>query len=123
MKVKRIIAFLIDYIILLFPIYTLLFSMEIIFNCDIIFCHFYLIISIIMFLLSLKDLIFKNASIGKKIMGLRIVDNKNNSIPNMYKIIIRNLTLILWPIDIIGFLFSNKRIGELMTNTKVESFM
>lgn len=114
MNCKRLIAFFIDYIIILLSI----FLPFMIFNPELVFDYFLLILGIIMILVTIKDLIFKNASIGKRLLHLKVVTEKNE-IPKLYQLIIRNITLFIWPIDIIVFAITKKRIGEIVTETKV----
>jgi hypothetical protein len=53
-----------------------------------------------------KDII-NGRSIGKRIFGLAVrVDNDNNNVPKISKLIIRNLFTFLWPIELILILVS-----------------
>jgi len=65
-----------------------------------------------------KDLIFRNKSIGKKILGLE-VKNNDNTTSSILKIILRNITYVFWPIEGLIVLISNKRIGDIVFKTKV----
>jgi uncharacterized RDD family membrane protein YckC len=69
--------------------------------------------------LILKDLVFRNKSIRKKIMGLHIISDSTKTQPTKRTIMIRNLTWIMFSIDLIIFLIKGKRLGEIITNTKV----
>lgn len=109
MRIKRLISIFIDYMICLYISSPILFL-------DIIKFEYEVIIILILF--SIKDLIFKNQSIGKKIMKLEIV-NKENEKPNKLILICRNLTLYIWPLEIILLLIFNKRIGDILFNTQV----
>ncbi len=72
----------------------------------------------IMIMLSFKDLLFTNKSIGKIKMNLEVLTN-DDKIPNKYVLYFRNFTLIIWPIEIIMIALFNKRIGDLIFGTKV----
>ncbi|MCL6220516.1 RDD family protein [Zunongwangia pacifica] len=66
-----------------------------------------------------KDAI-KGKSPAKRILGLIIVDNKTGEIANPIKSVIRNITLVFWPIEVIFSLISpNRRIGDFIAGTKV----
>lgn len=117
MNFKRLIAFFIDYIIILLSIFMPLMA----FNFELVFDYLLLIVVIVLILVSIKDLIFRNASIGKRLLHLKIVTEKNE-IPKLYQLIIRNITLFIWPIDIIVLAITKKRIGEIITKTKVINF-
>jgi len=68
-----------------------------------------------------KDAI-KGKSPAKRILGLVIVDNKTGEIANPIKSVVRNITLVLWPIEVIFSLFSpERRIGDYIAGTKVIS--
>ncbi len=66
-----------------------------------------------------KDAI-KGKSPAKRILGLIIVDNKTGEIANPIKSFVRNITLVLWPIEVVFSLFSpERRIGDYIAGTKV----
>ena len=109
MRIKRLISIFIDYMISLYIMTPNLFL-------NIVNIKWEGIIILVSF--SMKDLIFKNQSIGKKIMKLEIV-NKENEKPNKLILICRNLTVFIWPLEIILLLIFNKRIGDILFNTQV----
>ena len=66
-----------------------------------------------------KDAI-KGKSPAKRILGLVIVDNKTGEIANPIKAVLRNTTMILWPIEVVFTIFSpERRIGDYIAGTKV----
>ena len=69
-----------------------------------------------------RDVIFKGQSIAKRIFKLRIIDNETNNLPNMKKLIIRNLFFFIYPADAIILLVASKTLGDLVTNTTIKSF-
>lgn len=84
------------------------------------------IISVLSFLLSFfimiifKDVVWKNASIGKKIFKLIVVNNESTETSNnMIVHIKRNVTLLLLPIEVILIIVNNRRIGDIFANTSV----
>ena len=69
-------------------------------------------------LLSMLKDIFNGASIGKRIVKIKVVD-ENNQKPSIGKLILRNLTLVIWPLEFY-FLLNNKiKIGDRITKTQV----
>jgi len=71
--------------------------------------------------LIVRDIIGKR-SIGKRIMKLRIVDKTNGNNANFIKRLLRNITWLLGPIEIILFLISKERLGDKIAMTFVTEF-
>ena len=69
-------------------------------------------------LLIFKD-IFKNGSIGKRIMKLEIIDSKTQEKALLTKRILRNVTWVLSFIEVIFRIASDKRIGDRIAGTEV----
>lgn len=69
--------------------------------------------------LSRKDLAFKNASIGKKIMKIEIL-NEDGSIPTK-EIIVKRITSgdLLFSFEVVNILFENKTNSDKRLKTKV----
>lgn len=122
LKKERLIAFGIDYLLLI--TFQGIVGQILMLNTDnsnlvnmILFLT--LITSVIMFC---KDLI-KGQSIGKRIMKIAVVNADDLTIcSNPFKLILRNITLPLWPIEAILFLSSENgvRLGDKLTNTTVK---
>jgi elongation factor Tu len=108
MKIKRSLAFFIDFSIVCF-LYAIVSFIAPLHDISLI---------ITFLLLIFKDITFRNASIGKKIMNIEI-RGYNNKLPNLTTIILRNVFLILWPIEILIFLIYNKSIGDMIFGTKI----
>ncbi len=68
-----------------------------------------------------KD-ILKGKSPGKRILGYRVVDNSTGLEAEPFKCFLRNLTIfLLWPVEgIVCFINPERRLGDLIANTKVE---
>lgn len=124
-KLKRLIALYID---LFIAIFTATIIMEVITLGNFstitsillicILCTLYIILIFKIFIR--KDLIFKNASIGKKILGLQILD-ANNNIPDKKVLINRNKDLFpLFPLDILYIILYNQTTTDKKYHTKVE---
>lgn len=96
MKTKRISSIVIDFFIISFVGLIIFLVMDYILNIN---NKYYDILQFIWmtFLFCIKDLPFKNASIGKRIMKLEI-KSKDNESPNTLTLVLRNITIIIWPL-------------------------
>ena len=125
MSIKRILAFLIDFVITAIinniPFWILIMipllrgdrlpSTSIILRA--------LLSTFIAFLyLLLRDLP-KNGSIGKMVMKLKVVDVRTKEPASIGKRILRNVTWIISWVDIIVYLAAKKRIGDMLAKTDV----
>jgi uncharacterized RDD family membrane protein YckC len=69
-----------------------------------------------------KD-IFLGRSPAKRILKLQVVDVKTNKPANPIRCLIRNITVILWPIEVIVALINNeRRIGDFIAGTKLTTY-
>jgi uncharacterized RDD family membrane protein YckC len=86
--------------------------------------HLYLLLTILIgftiwIYFAFKDFIYKNASLGKRKLGICIVD-RDGKRPSELQMIIRGSIMIsLWPIEIVLFLLNKRQIAEMLTYTKV----
>ncbi len=83
-----------------------------------IFENFYMYLLFGLFLFLLKDLVFRNASIGKRALNLEILKS-DNTVPSVSTLILRNIFVFLWPIDAILILANKRKIGDIIFKTKV----
>ena len=84
------------------------------------FVIFPVTLGLIIFSIYLNKDGIKGKSPAKRILGLIIVDNKTGEIANPIKSVVRNITLIFWPIEVIFSIFSpERRIGDYIAGTKV----
>lgn len=107
LKIKRIIADQIDYFICLIVLSPLDFLSKT-------FIYYMIAMALIMF----KDTIFNNKGIGKSLLNLEIVSYDGTKI-TIVKTILRNITVIIWPVEAIMIVLFNKRIGDIIFKTKV----
>lgn len=116
LKVKRFVAMIIDQYIVafIFCLFVLILYRDI----EALIEKIDLYILLAMILMLFKDLIFRNASIGKKLMGIEI-RNIDGSIPSILTLIIRNITIIIWPIEAIMIIMCDKKIGDIIFKTDV----
>jgi uncharacterized RDD family membrane protein YckC len=69
-----------------------------------------------------KD-IYLGRSIAKRVFRLQIVDIKTNKPANPLRCLVRNLTLVLWPIEVVAALINNeRRIGDFIAGTKLTPY-
>lgn len=115
-KIRRMIAFLIDWNIILYvgmAITTLVIwltaSPLLAFPC--VFSVFAAI--------SLRDAIFKGRSIGKRILKLVVIDSATGKPATGGKLIVRDLFFMLMQIDLVVMLVSGKSIGDYAAKTVV----
>ncbi len=117
---KRLFAFIIDWISLIIVSFFILFiyiGIKQQFSSQIIIW-----ITVFVFLIAILKDIIGGASIGKRVFNLYIGNqNKPTQPVKKYKLILRNCTYILWPIEGILLLTTGKRIGDRITNTIVYS--
>jgi uncharacterized RDD family membrane protein YckC len=79
------------------------------------------ITAIILFSLFLNKDIYFGKSIGKSFVGLNVVSSRTGNPASPIQCLIRNLFLLLWPIEALILFFSPKRrIGDIVAGTKVQ---
>lgn len=123
LKFKRIIAWIIDWILSGIPgaTYAWLFWEY----SQTHGLHAVGVILFLLFLLSyptifvLRDVIFKGRSIAKRMLGLRIVDVQTNASPSVSRLILRNLFFVLYPIEAILLLVTDQTLGDMASKTTV----
>lgn len=65
-----------------------------------------------------KDLIFKNASIGKKVLQIKVVTLDGKKL-GFFKALKRALPLVIFPLEILFMVTDNTRIGDSWAKTTV----
>lgn len=67
-----------------------------------------------------KD-IFSGRSPAKRILKMQVIDNKTGQVANPIKCLVRNLTTILWPLEVIFVLIDPKRrLGDKIAGTRID---
>ena len=85
------------------------------------FGNYYL--SIFAFSLYFNKDIYVGRSIAKRMLKLQVVDTKTNKPANPLKCFVRNLTVILWPIEgIVALINNERRIGDFLAGTKLTPY-
>jgi len=118
---ERVIAFVIDYFVVMGIYLTLFVSLTFnIFQPEGLIL-IYIIIGFVILYTVIKD-IPGGRSIGKNRLNLEIRANENESeSPQMYRLFLRNVFLLLLPLELIISLLtpSRRRLGDILTNTRV----
>jgi hypothetical protein len=67
-----------------------------------------------------KD-IFNGRSIAKRILKIQVIDHKSNQAASPLKCLVRNLTIPIWPIEVIFVLVNPKRrLGDKIAGTRID---
>lgn len=121
---RRLAAFIIDYLLFM-PFY---FMIMIFTSADIFFktggylttemetLQNLLLVLILIFFMS-KDII-NGQSIGKRIAKIKIIDNSGENVA-WWQLILRNITIFIWPLEALLLLLDKERIGDKAAKTKV----
>lgn len=67
----------------------------------------------------LRDVMLKGRSVAKRILGLQVIDVQTNALPSVSKLILRNLFFFLYPIEAFMLLATNQTLGDMATKTTV----
>jgi len=66
---------------------------------------------------------FNGQSIAKRILKLQLVDNTTGDVASPWKCFLRNLFIIIWPIEAIVVLTNtSRRLGDMIAGTKLVAF-
>ena len=120
LKIKRLIATVIDFIIIFFIIYSLS-PTQILFNIKILkYIINILVLVLIIYLFPHKDCLIGYESIGKKIMGLGIYQNGERVQDK--KVLVKRFmeTVYLFPLYPLTILVLGKSYGDINLNTEVK---
>lgn len=75
--------------------------------------------SFITFLILNKDF-FKGKSVAKRYFGYQVVDSGTNEPASELQCVIRNSTIIIWPLEVIISMFNvTRRLGDIIAGTKL----
>lgn len=64
---------------------------------------------------------YRGISVGRWIMGIMVRNESDNQVPSYIRLLIRNLFIIIWPVEFIVLLVNDdkRRIGDKVTKTMV----
>lgn len=69
-----------------------------------------------------KD-IFSGRSVAKRILKLQVISVKTDKPASPVQCILRNLTIIIWPVEVIVTMVNpTRRLGDLIANTRVDYY-
>ena len=125
-KFKRLLAFVIDWNITLFPfvvtfsfLTTFLRKESAVNPLVLLLCFFAIILAFVAFVL--RDVIFKGRSLGKRIFGLYVYDKNSLGQASAKQRFLRNVFFFLYFIDGILLLVTGQTIGDRVAGTLVTS--
>lgn len=76
----------------------------------------------LMFLYFFKDS-FGARSIAKRVTKLQVVDNRTGKAASVMQCFLRNLTIVIWPVEVlITFFNSQRRLGDFIAGTRVVNY-
>lgn len=76
--------------------------------------------ALFLFLFFLKDALFRWGSFGKLLVGVSITSTVDSDQPvNILRRIARNVTLLIWPVDIVFLIVKHERLGDKIAGTQV----
>ena len=111
----RLLAFLIDHIIIMMIVLTPIFMMDSLLGG----IQFLGIMFVAFFLYAMKDIV-KGQSPGKFILGIAVRNQADmTEIPSARNLFIRNIFCFFWYMEFIVLVFSRIRIGDRLTHTNV----
>ncbi len=111
MKTKRLLAFIIDCFVL-FVCYALVFMLSTLFTIK----HLDLFIALFVTVCFYAREGFTGQGLGKRLLQLEVVPH------NPIRLFLRNITLLLWPLELVFFLICGKRIGDLLFKCHVVEY-
>ncbi len=62
---------------------------------------------------------FTGQSIGRRLLNISIIDKSSSEAISPVKALVRNIFLMIWPIEIIVLFVTGKRIGDIVTNSRI----
>jgi uncharacterized RDD family membrane protein YckC len=66
---------------------------------------------------------FNGRSPAKRLLKIQVVNNKTDEVAGPLKCLLRNLTIAIWPIEVIFVLFNpQRRLGDYIAGTRIEQY-
>jgi len=63
---------------------------------------------------------FNGRSVAKRIYGYQIIDDKTEKVASEMQCMIRNMTLIVWPVEaLLALIYPNRRLGDFIAGTRL----
>jgi len=76
---------------------------------------------VILTIFAFKDTIYQNGSIGKHLLKLKITDVSKKKEHFFLRKIIRNITSIIWPLEVIILLIMKRRLSDLILGLDIKN--
>lgn len=118
MRIKRIISITIDFFIVMFIGIGIFVIIVEFFNITSKVLQDILQFILMSLLFFVKDLPYREGSLGKKICKLEVLKLNNERLSNLIKIL-RNTMILIWPVELVLLVLFNKRLGDIIFKTKV----
>lgn len=107
-------------VILFLPLFIQFAVQKTITNLSEIFITLIIIGTSFLYLILLNKDFYNGKSIGKRYFGYQVFDFHTNIPASEIKCMLRNITFIIWPIEIIVSFFNpSRRLGDMIAGTKV----
>ncbi len=113
---KRLLAFLIDLLFFGFLSGLISFIFDKISSLNILNDY---VIYIVILIFICRDLFSVKGSVGKKMLNLQIMNKNRSTKSNFIKRFLRNLTTIIWPIELIVLVILKERISDKFLGLEV----
>jgi uncharacterized RDD family membrane protein YckC len=126
-KGNRLVSMLLDHfltcIILMIPILPLMFSQQDKMRAGEPLSPWYQFVFLaLMFVYFLKDS-FNGRSLAKRMTKLQVIDNRTNKVASPVKCFVRNLPIVIWPVEVLITLFSpQRRLGDFLAGTRMVNY-
>lgn len=66
---------------------------------------------------------FGARSIAKRMTKLQVVDNRTGKAASVMQCFVRNLTIVIWPVEVLITIFnSQRRLGDFVAGTRVVNY-
>jgi len=78
---------------------------------------------VFVFSLYFNKYIYLGQSIGKRLLKFQILDVHTNRPANPLRCLVRNLTILVWPVEVVAALINvERRVGDYMAGTRLVPF-
>ena len=126
MKIKRILAWIIDWNLCGLPtlIYALIFSEIVRTQGTNIGGMLLFVLLVLLFptMFVFRDVLFNGRSIAKRLFRLRVIDNATNERTSNKKLVIRNLFFVAYPVELVLLIVTGRSLGDMVTETSVVKY-
>lgn len=126
MKIKRILAWIIDWNLCGLPalIYAMIFERLARTQGTNIGGLLLFVLLVLLFptLFVFRDVLLNGRSIAKRIFRLRVIDNVTGEKPSNKKLVIRNLFFVAYPVELVLLIVTGRSLGDMVTKTSVVKY-